>query len=100
MAAPEIHIESVEISVRGVSPKVAQSAMATLGPALEQALAAQSFAPDSAANQPVEAGASPVLRVAAGADATTLRGAVARHLAMMISQQSRAASAGDSDRPK
>ena len=47
--AQNIHIDRVDLDVRGVSPATAEAAVRALGPALHTALAQPSEAPSSAA---------------------------------------------------
>jgi hypothetical protein len=74
---PGIHIERLHLDLRGISPAVAQSALASLAPALEQALAAR-------ASGAVLPAPSPTLHLPADPTATTLRQALAHHLAATL----------------
>jgi hypothetical protein len=80
MSAPEIQIENIYLDLRGVAPGVAREALASLGPALGRAMAARNAsAGDFAATAPI--------RLAAGADASTLRDALAQRLVATISNR-------------
>jgi hypothetical protein len=86
MSAPEIHIDCIELSLRGVCPAAARNAVASLGPALQQAIAAQR-AGRSAESMPGIDRVPPPLNVPAGIDAASLRNLLARHLARAISNR-------------
>lgn len=86
MPATEIHIDSVHVDLRGLSPALAQNALASLGPAIDAALATQL---SGRATRSVDVGnvATPVLSIPPNTDAATLRGAVAAHVARAIASQ-------------
>ena len=80
MFAPEIHIENIQLDLRGVPPDVAREALASLGPALERAMAARNASVgDLVVTAPI--------RLATGADASTLRDALAQRVAATISNR-------------
>jgi hypothetical protein len=87
MPAPEIHIDRLELDLRGIPPSVAQSALSSLGPALQESLAARMDTPPGTARAHLASVVAPVIRVPAGADAATLRRALAGQLASTIASQ-------------
>lgn len=80
MPAPEIHLDRIQLTLRGVSPAVAQGALASLGPALEAAVAARLAAPSAVASPDASAN----VRLAANATPAVLRDAIAANLATTI----------------
>jgi hypothetical protein len=93
MPGPEIHIDRVRFDLRGISPDIARDAVASLGPALGAALAARTAKLPVAKGTSLGPVAAPALHVPAGADAATLRAALADQLATAIARQISAASA-------
>jgi hypothetical protein len=84
MSAPPIHINSIELDLHGVLPAMAHDALASLGPALELALAAQTAQSGASTHAHVERGIAPPIRLALGADSSALRDALAQSLACAI----------------
>lgn len=86
MQAPAVHIDRLELDLRGIPAPVAREALAGLGPALQQALAAQPVRAGLPARiEHLEAGALPL---APGASAAALRDALAARLAHALAQRS------------
>lgn len=91
MPATDIHIDSIQLTVRGISPAIAQSAVSSLGPALHAAITAQ-LATDSD-HTPVAAHiphvtAAPI-RLPAGTDSAALQHALIGQIATVIASRLR-----------
>lgn len=71
--APDIHIDRVDLDVRGVPPATAEAAVRALGPALHTALA-----------QPCEAPSSATITAAPDIAATDLTRLIAERVAAVI----------------
>lgn len=84
---PEIHIDRIQLNLRGVSPEVARTAANALSPAMQQAIAAQLATRTANSNTQVDHIAMPALHVPAGVDANMIRDAVARQVATAIAAQ-------------
>lgn len=83
----QIQINQIQLDLRGVPSGVAQTALATLGPALHQAIAEQTAGRTAASSVQIERVSAAPLRVAQTIDATGLRDTLARHLASTIAGQ-------------
>ncbi len=73
--APSVHIEHLNLDLRGVPPTTAEAAVRQLGPALQQAFAGL---------EPRSVAAGDTLRVSADIDARALSVLVAAHVAAVI----------------
>ena len=87
MPTTEVHIDSIQLELRGVSPAAAQAALASLGPALHDAVATRLAGRNATMPTHADIVTAPSLRVPTGADATSLRNTLAQHLATTIAGQ-------------
>lgn len=87
MSPPKIQIDQIQLDLRGVPSGVAQSALASFGPALHQAIADQTAGRAAASSVQIERVSAPPLRVSHRIDANGLRDSLARHLASTIAGQ-------------
>lgn len=87
MPASVIHIDHLELDLRGVPPAVAQEALASLGPTLREALAVRLAGRTGAADTRVPRVSLPTVRISATANAATLCQALAGQLATTIANQ-------------
>lgn len=76
-----LHIDRLELDLRGIPAGIAREAVATLGPALQQAIAAQATAPGLPPGAALNAG---TLTLPHGATAAALRDALAERLARSL----------------
>ena len=84
---PTLQIDHIHLDLRGLSPGVAQSALASFGPALHRAIAAQTAGRTAGAYVQIERVSAPPLRLSPRVDAPGLRDALAGHLASTIADQ-------------
>jgi hypothetical protein len=87
MAVPEIHIDSIQLNLRGISPDVANEALSSLGPTLHAALTLQLAGRTAGAGTRIGQLDAPALHVPAGVNATMLREVLAGQLAATIANQ-------------
>ena len=87
MPPPEIHIDRLQLELRGISPAVAQSALASFGPAVHEALTTHLSGRSPGSRTNIEQLTLPALCVPASADAATLRNALATRLATTIADR-------------
>lgn len=87
MAESGIHIDRLHLDLRGVAPDVASAAISTLGPALQQAIAARLAGGTSGTAARIDRVATPPVRIPAGADAATLCRAVAGQVGNAVAAQ-------------
>jgi hypothetical protein len=84
---PELHIDSIRLDLRGVSPEVARAAAGELGPMLQQAIADHLAGRTARSSAEVTKVRTAPLRIDACTDAPALRAAIARHVATAIAAQ-------------
>lgn len=82
-----IHIDNVQLDLRGVSPEVARAAAENLGPALHAAIAAQLAGKGATGTLRVDHVAPAPLRVASRPTPDALRTGLAQHVARSIASQ-------------
>lgn len=82
-----LHLERLEIDLRGIPPEVARAAAASLGPELAQALAAHLHGRGAATDARAAQLVAPAVKVSAGADATAVRAAIVRQVATTVAGQ-------------
>ena len=87
MPAPTVHIDRLNLDLRGVPAATAQSALASLGPALAQALAARPASGPAPQSTRIERVDASRIRLGAGAGPNGLRDALAQHLATTVARQ-------------
>jgi hypothetical protein len=98
MGTTILHIERLEIDLRGITPQVARDASATLGPALAQALAGQAGG-DSRLSRPVAEITAPTVRLSDAANVAEVRDAIVRQVTGAIRAAGASTAAGTTPGP-